>query len=200
MSYPWDTGIRTGQGDAGDYVAHLRENPPKPRFSDVRDFPGRSGLRIVRQPTPKHDLRILKEEYPMRLNIKIVAENINDAINAILELGQADGIKVYEVTDDKGYESVTETHENSPTVDDSTVTYHRTEDIRTYMDAAAVAHVVPVFVSYKGSADLTWHQRRVRVVGHSRGLNDAWRVFDLDKQEPRTFVLSGISKVTGPRI
>jgi hypothetical protein len=233
VRWGWDTGIRTGQGDAGDYIAHLREE--RSQGKSLTTLPtnvegsirleGKAAEGFFKQAAAADDLEaaadpiirqivtvyggkqdfpdlitVEHKEHPMRLNIKITAEDFTGAISAILDLAKYDGITVYEVTEDKGYESVTETHESSPTVDTSTIHHTDPDQIRAYMRAAAVYRDAPTEVLYKGQHDEHPRWRSVRVIGRAQHVKDAWRVFDLDKQEPRTFVLSGIQQVKESRL
>jgi hypothetical protein len=195
VTWPWDMG-RTGQGDAGDYVAHLRArrdspNTPKSERQQIKDllFPVEYGqgpsLKTIADKYMKGDTR-------MKITINVEVESLTALANLVLN-DPPKGVKILSFEETA---EVTETHENSPTVAiPVTVQYTIRARVREYMDNVSGTDKV-VSVYYEGNNDVQPAWRDVTV---SRPLGgDAWTVFDVGKQEPRTFILSNIHIVKGP--
>jgi hypothetical protein len=189
VSMPWDTGIRTGQGEAGDYIAHLR--------SLKRSKPGTRSHTIAE--AGLLPLRFATKEEPMKLNIVIEANTFGSAAQLILN--PPDGIKILAATEyDPGSTPVvTETHENSPLLEGRVlVRLVGTADIADYLDTL-VGTPSRVMVAYKGENDLSARLRHVSISSRAyHAHNTAWTVYDHGIGEPRTFLLRNIKSVDGP--
>lgn len=211
VSHPWDTGVRNGQGEAGDYVAHVRELRAKRPPKSIQVGPEALVQAQVAQERAVEDRFITDQlveafggkrdalgttiiehkEEPVKINFTVEVDDLMQGFKVAEAIRQAGGATLAAQLESE----VTETHESSPSYT-PTRRYFDGDEIVRALDKASTEPPKPVLVRYTSAGSETPRTRRVTVHGrttHTAGVG--WKVFDLDIQEPRTFVLSHIDWV-----
>jgi hypothetical protein len=152
-------------------------------------------------------IKIAEMLYDHALNALLFLERVQDDLPIHVDGKHVQDTPLYKAIYGRVFEklvlsatALTETHENSPTYTQARVFLVGRNDIADYL-AKVAGTDTEVIVAYKGLTDLAPKRRVVTVSRPNPGDGRrSWVVFDVDKQEPRTFLTDRIASVDGPSL